>query len=106
MNLKRIIREEIDELEWIKDVQSNQDIAQDIADETYIKDDLLHNPFSSSSFFYFFLSSLFSLFPSFKKYCKEKYGLNNINDIKDIWKRYKEIIKDKVNSINESDGLL
>ena len=37
MNIRRIIREEMDVLQWIKDIKSNQDIAQKIADESEIK---------------------------------------------------------------------
>ena len=76
---------ESSELDWIKDVKSNQDIAQEIADKTKIKNDLLHTPFLS-----------------FTKYGKEQYGLDNEDDINDVWKRYKDIIKDKLNNLNES----
>ncbi len=119
MNIKRIIKEEIDGLEWIKNVKSNQDIAQEIADNTEIKNERLYIPFSyppAPSFF-----SLFSLRPtslsffpfpsslsfSFTKYCKEQYGLTK-KEIQDIWKRYKDIIIDKINdhhNINESDDM-
>ena len=90
---------ESDELEWVKDVKSNQDIAQELADETKIKNDLLHTPFSS--FLLSFLSSRFSLPspPSFTKYGKEQYGLDNEDDINDVWERYKKLVRDKVNSI-------
>ena len=51
---------ESNDMEWIKNIQSNQDIAQEIADETKIKNKRLYTPFlsSSSSFFLFFYSSL------------------------------------------------
>lgn len=113
MNIKRIIREELDGMEWIKDVKSNQDIAQDIADETYIKDNEIFTPFPPSP-----LSPSLSTFahlrfrfhlPSdgFIIYCKEQYGLND-DDIKDVWNRYKKMVMDKVNdhsNLNESDDL-
>ena len=56
-------------------------------------------------FFHSFLSSLppvlspspsFPLF-SYYKHCKTVYGLND-NEIEYVWKEYKQIIKDKINS--------
>ena len=97
MNIKRIIREEMDQsLQWIKDIKSNQDIAQEIADETKIKKNkLLNTPFPS------FptnvpLHHINAQFPSFIKYGKKRYGLNDEDDIQDVFKRYKKLIKDKV----------
>ena len=112
MNLKRIIREEMDGLQWIKDIKSNQDIAQKIADESEIKkNNLLYTPFippsSSYSLPSFLSPSSFILLSSFKKYCKEQYGLND-DDIKDVWNRYKDIITDKINNhsnLNENDDM-
>ena len=109
MNIKRIIKEELDGLEWIKNVKSNKDIAEEIADETKIKNGRLYPPYfpsshSSSPFFFFSLSRLISLFT---KYCKEQYGLDNVN-ANDVWERYKDIVKDKINdhsNINESNDL-
>jgi len=98
---------EQDDLQWIKNVKSNQDIAQEIADESEIKNGRLYTPYFLS------LSPLppphlsrFSPISSFKRYCKERYGLND-DEIKDVWNRYKDIITDKINNhnINESDGL-
>lgn len=34
--------------------------------------------------------------PSFSKHCKDVYGLND-DEVKYIWKEYKQIIKDKIN---------
>ena len=104
MNLKRIIREELDGLEWIKDTKSNQDIAQEIADETKIKNGKLYPPFLSS---HTSLSSpLFILSPSplFRNYGEEQYGLNK-EDANDVWKRYGKLLKNKVNNLNESNEL-
>jgi len=104
---------ESDELEWIKDVKSNQDIAQEIADETKIKNDLLYTPFppsfGASALPLRVISLLFFPLPfliiSFTKYCKEQYGLNDDDDdINDIWNRYKKLVKVKVNNINESNN--
>jgi len=109
MNIKRIIKEELDGLEWIKDTKSNQDIAQEIADETKIKNNRLYLPFQSSPSPIPYLRHLFSYPPlhSFTKYCKVEYGLNK-EDENDVWKRYKDIVKDKINdhsNINESNEL-
>ena len=108
--IKKILKES-DDLKWIKDVKSNQDIAQEIADETKIKNDLLYTPFPPFPFSTFPLSiphpSLpFStrLLSSFTKYCEEQYGLSK-DDINDVWKRYKKLVKGKVNNINESDDM-
>ena len=96
---------ESSELEWIKDVKSNQDIAQEIADKTKIKDDLSHAPFRSPlslyPSFYSYHYSPYNPPSSFTEYCKEQYGLTK-GDIEDVWKRHKDIIKDKLNNINES----
>ena len=93
---------ESDDMEWIKDTKSNQDIAQEIADKSEIKNGRLYphsllpsfpslpSPFPSYSIPIRSHSSLLS-FSFFIDYCKEEYGLN-INDIEDIWDRYKEII--------------
>ena len=104
--IKKILKE--DEWDFVRDIKSNQDIAQEIADETKIKNNLLHTPFrtfsppftlysSPSPFLYFSISSPFT------KYCKEQYGLDNEDDINDVWERYKKLVRDKVNNINESD---
>ncbi|MDB4326301.1 hypothetical protein N9966_00650, partial [bacterium] len=111
MNIKRIIREELDGLEWIKDTNSNQDIAQEIADETKIKNGKLYPPFSLLASFtlHSFLLLSRSAFASliFRNYGKEQYGLDK-EDANDVWERYKDIIKDKINdhnNLNESNDL-
>jgi len=102
--IRRIIREEMDGLEWIKNVQSNQDIAQEIADETEVDDNKrkIYFPFSTP-----FPHSLSFSLPFFSSHCKKVYGLND-DDIKDIWKRYKKMVMDKINdhnNLNENDEL-
>ena len=105
--IKKILRES-DGLEWIKDIKSNQDIAQKIADKSEIKNNKLYTPFTSSSHS---LAPLLLELPlpsfSFTEYCKEQYGLND-DDIKDVWDRYKNIIIDKINNhsnLNENDDM-
>ena len=100
--IKKILKE--DDWDFVRDTKSNQDIAQEIAqeiaDKTKIKNDLLHTPFSPLPAPH---PSL--LFPSFTKYGKEQYGLDNEDDINDVWERYKKLIKYRVNNLNESDEL-
>ena len=102
--LKNNLKESSD-FEWIKDVKSNQDIAQEIADKTKIKDGLSHTPFRSPlslyPSFYSYHYSPYNPPSSFTEYCKEQYGLTK-GDIEDVWKRHKDIIKDKLNNLNES----
>ena len=110
--IKKILNES-SELEWIKDVKTNQDIAQEIADESEIKKDdfnlngtpiipsRLYTPFTPFSSLHLSLSSYTSSsssFHLFTEYCKEQYGLSK-GDIDDVWERYKDIIKDEVNNI-------
>ncbi len=115
--IKNMIKEEIDGMEWIKDVKSNQDIAQEIADETKIKDDEIYPPFPFNfpPSYPFSLPRFPYLPPFFTKYCEEQYGLSEerlgtqyINDINDVWKRYKKLVKGKVNdhnNLNENDDM-
>lgn len=112
MNLRRIIREEMNDMDWIEDIKSNQDIAQEIADETKIKYNRIYSPFLSPFSFSLSFFRFFSPFSStFFSYCKEQYGLSE-DDINDVWDRYKKIIKDRVgveevetSPINESDDM-
>lgn len=102
--IKKILKE--DDWDFVRDVKSNQDIAQEIADETKIKDNRLYLPylpFSISSSPQP-LSPTFYLFSPtfFRKYCKVEYGLDK-KDANDVWKRYEDIIK--VNNLNESDDM-
>ena len=120
MNIKRIIKEELDkkipyeyyiniekslnesdELEWIKDVKSNKDIAQEIANETEIKNNKIYSPFLSPFISPLPPTSIFYSLPFFT-YCEEQYGLSE-DDINDVWNRYKKLTNDKVNNLNESN---
>ena len=99
-NIEKSLNES-DELEWIKDIKSNQDIAQEIANETEIKNNKIYSPFFPSplSLSFSYSSSLYSSLFSFFTYCEEQYGLSE-DDINDVWNRYKKLTNDKVNKIN------
>jgi hypothetical protein len=102
--IKKILNE--NEWEWINDVKSHQDIAQEIADETKIKNGLfLSSPYLPYVPFALLPPSSFSSPFSFTKYGKEVYGLDNEDDINDVWERYKKLIKYRINNLNESDDM-
>jgi len=100
----RIIKEEMDDFNWMQDVKSNQDIAQEIADKTELKNNRIYSPFFPSIYIPDFPPTFFpfpspSLAPLFFTYCEEQYGLSE-DDIDDVWERYKNIIKVLNSNIN------
>jgi len=134
MNIKKIIIEEMDDFKWIKDVKSNQDIAQDIADDTKIdyNNYKVYSPFvllqgtpPAISILNFLplpkirgrLNKQPYLVYHFLKYCKNNYGLT-FEYAEDVWNRYREIMENKLQSriprlsriktyqkVNESDDM-
>ena len=102
MNLRRIIREEMDDMQWMQDVKSNQDIAQEIANETEIKNNRIYSPFSLPFLPVFLPFPSPSLAPLFFTYCEEQYGLTRKESM-DVWERYKKIMKSRAGNLNESD---
>lgn len=130
MNIKRIIKEEMDDFDWARDVRTNQDIALDIVDKTkfFVLDGSLRvDPpfmsyyegypakqlFKSSSLLKSKSPTIMFLNYVLKNYGFErtdymaKYGINP--NVGDIWFRYKNLITQKVldnlkdKPINESD---
>jgi hypothetical protein len=116
-NIKTIIREEINDFDWAKDVQTNHDIAKDIVNKTkfWMSDSDLrvdlpfmsyHKGYSAKQLFK--SSSLLkqkSPTIMFLEFVKENYGFertdymahSNINpNVSDIWFRYKNLITQKV----------
>ena len=116
-NIKTIIREEINDFDWAKDVQTNHDIAKDIVNKTkfWMSDSDLrvdlpfmsyHKGYSAKQLFK--SSSLLkqkSPTIMFLEFVKENYGFertdymahSNINpNVTDIWFRYKNLITQKV----------
>jgi len=80
-------------------------VIYQIISETRVKDDLLHTPFS---YLPFSLSFSFSLpfFPpflpsSFSSHCKDVYSLNE-QEIKYVWKEYKEGLTDLMEDMEPS----
>ena len=92
MNLKKIIREEINnELQWIKDVKSNKDIAEELLDQTVITKDrgIVKFPFMTSNIHpkkYYFDTSI-----------RKKYG--KYEDSDDIWERYKVLVNNRLKEL-------
>ena len=92
MNLKKIIREEINnELQWIKDVKSNKDIAEELFNKTVITKDrgIVKLPFMTSNIHpkkYYFDTSI-----------RKKYG--KYEDSDDIWERYKVLVNNRLKEL-------
>ena len=104
MNIKRIIREEInsDGLQWINDIKSNKDIAEELFNQTVITKDkgIVKLPFSWAHHQ--------SKKPYFDLSIKKKYGEDKDSD--DIWERYKVLVNNRLKeltdkSIKESNDL-
>ncbi len=130
MNLKTIIKEEMDDFDWARDIKTNQDFAQDIVNKTnmWMGDDGLrvnlpfmtyHKGYSAKQLFKS-SSLLKSKSPTimFLEYMKNNYGFDRTDyigvgdidlNVNDIWFRYKNLITRKVldnlkdKPINESD---
>ena len=92
MNIKRIIREELDSgLQWIKDVKSNKDIAEELFNQTVITKDkgIVKLPFSWSRHQ--------PKKPYFDLSIRKKYGEDKDSD--DIWERYKVLVNNRLKEI-------
>ena len=86
------IREEMDQsLQWIKDIKSNKDIAEELFNQTVITKDkgIVKFPFMTSNIhpkkYYFDIS------------IKRKYGKGKDSD--DIWERYKVLVNDRLKEL-------
>ena len=104
MNIKRIIKEEInsDGLQWINDIKSNKDIAEELFNQTVITKDkgIVKLPFSWAHHQ--------SKKPYFDLSIRKKYGEDKDSD--DIWERYKVLVNNRLKeltdkSIKESNDL-
>ena len=94
MNLKRIIREEINDfrdMEWINDIKSNKDIAEELFNQTVITKDkgIVKLPFSWSRHQ--------SKKPYFDLSIRKKYGEDKDSD--DIWERYKVLVNNRLKEL-------
>ena len=70
-------------------------VVNQIVSETRMDEERVYVPFLPQSlppslFLREYLSPL-----SFSKHCREVYGLND-NEVKYVWKEYREIVKDKI----------
>ncbi len=94
MNLKKIIREEVNnEFQWVKDIKSNKDIAEELFNQTVITKDKVKFPFMTSNIH----SKKYYFDPSIKK----KYGKDVDSD--DIWERYKVLVNNRLKEITGKD---
>ena len=104
---------ESNDLQWIKDTKSDEDIAQEIVDETKIVKDENGNFRVESDFdsypiddFYYDYSTFLYKSNYFIDYLKSDYGIEDLNHVSRIWERYKKgmgIKISKVYPINESN---
>jgi len=139
MNIKRIIREEINnDLQWIKDTKSDEDIAQEIVNKTKMikspnydyetrlmltgepKDSILSfkvdnfitisntktYPHYRTSEIYDIENFYNDFSTYFSDYLKSNYGIEDLNRVSRIWKRYMKGFRVKVDKdfgdMNES----
>ena len=76
-------------------------VLNQIVSETMVDydEEMLYTPFPYHIGFFSSFSYLSPLFPPhyFTHHCKNIYGLND-DEVKYIWKKYKHIIKDKINN--------
>ena len=111
MNINKIIREEIDGLQWIKDVKTNDTIAKEIYDTLHwhkvphVTTDFVTTPWNDIRFAVRKRTMSDSKIPlitpssfhkGFSNYIKENYGLFYMSDIKDVFHKIKELMGDKI----------
>ena len=90
-------------------------VIDQIVSETTIDNDQkeINFPFSPNPLYYLTTShiistSLYFVFPSFKKHLIEVYSLKGMNERKYVWEKYEQIIKNMIKSkgnLNESNGM-
>ena len=121
MNIKRIIKEEVDSFDWIRDIKTNDTIAKEIYDTLKwhkvpdVTTDFIRVPWADIVFAVKKRTISDSKIPlitpnifheSFTKYLGENYGLFFTPDIRNIYDKIKELMGDKIHgTITESDDL-
>ena len=117
--IKKILKES-DDLEWIRDVKTNDTIAKEIYDKlNWIKrpnvtTDYVTNPWNklipfavrkrTQSDSILPIISPSSFHNGFKDYVRENYSIFYMSDIKEVYNKIKELMGDKIHrNINESE---
>ncbi len=126
MNILKIIKEEVDGFDWIRDVKTNDTIAKEIYNKLNwirrpnVTTDYVTNPwykhipfavrdrasagYKDKEFIRQALITPSSFHEGFKDYVRENYGIFYMSDIKEIFYKIKELMGDKVRgTINESE---
>jgi len=116
MNIKRIIREELDDFDWIKDVKTNDDIAQEIYDglewdtsdewgggRPYIARTQWNDiPFSvipsQKKESPIIIPSVF--YKGYRDYMREKWGIYDLDIQKEIYLKIRYLMYQKVKTYN------
>lgn len=101
---------ESNDFQWIKDTESDEDIAQEIVDETEIVKDANGNFRIESDFDSYPIEDFYYDYATyFIDYLKSNYGIEDLNRVSRIWKRYKKGVATKIDKeypiggVNESN---
>jgi hypothetical protein len=116
--IKKILKES-DDLQWIRDVKTNDTIAKEIYDKlNWIKrpnvtTDYIEVPWIDIDFAVRKRTQGDSILPiispgsfhnGFKDYVRENYGISDMSDIRKVYNKIKELMGDKIHrNINESE---
>lgn len=119
MNILKIIKEEVDGFDWVRDVKTNDTIAKEIYDKLNwyelpnVTTDYIEVPWIDIAFAVrkrtqgdskLPIISPSSLHKGFKEYLGENYGLFLMPDIRKVYNKIKELMGDKIHrNINESE---
>lgn len=101
---------ESNDLQWINDVKSDEDIAQEIIDKTEIEKDTDGNIRIESDFVSHTIEGEDFYYDSatyFIEHLENYYGIEDLKHVSRIWKRYKKGVATKIDkelgSVNESN---
>ena len=119
MNILKIIKEEVDSFDWIRDIKTNNTIAEEIYDKLNwirrpnVTTDYIEVPWIDIAFAVSKRTQGDSKLPiitplsfhkGFKEYLGENYGLFFTPDIRKVYNKIKELMGDKIHgNINESE---
>lgn len=128
MNILKIIKEEVDSFDWIRDIKTNDTIAKEIYNKLNwlkrhnVTTDYVTSPwnkdfpfavrdrasagYNDKEFIRQALITPSSFHKGFKDYVRENYGIFYMSDIKEVFYKIKELMGDKVRgTITESEEL-